>query len=213
MKKLALFAVSVLGLTVVTQPVSTFANEKSDTKVESEETLPEVSVQSKGFFDELIETNSFVDETVADLTDQGFDVSYEIISVEESDFIYYEKTTDSIYGLVQVSEEGNTSLELTMKDDTTVESAVFTNEDGEEIYLDVTEDGESVDVYTDEGTVSTFALTPDQKSTLCSILVGVAGGGVGAIYQAVAAALGGPIAAGVVWAINTLGWSYVSSKC
>lgn len=94
--------------------------------------------------------------------------------------------------MIQFSDEVNSKLEIVMDSEEQVNYAKFTAEGESEILFEVNEDG-SVDVI--ENGITTYALTNTQEDLVCNILISLSGHGIGAIYGAIARAVGGPWAA------------------
>lgn len=168
----------------------------------------EIVMQPEEYLEELKAENTYASKQIDMAENSGYSIDPTVYTVDDHDVIVYTSDDETVFGMVQLSDEVNSKLEIVMNSQDQLDYAKFAVEGGSEIFLEANEDG-SLDII--ENGITTDAITTNQASTVCNILVSLAGEGIGIIYSAIATAVGGPIAGRVVGLINTLGWAVVTS--
>lgn len=168
----------------------------------------EIVMQPEGYLEELKAEDTYASQQIDMAENSGYSIDPTVYTVDDHDVIVYTSDDETVFGMIQFSDEVNSKLEIVMDSEEQVNYAKFTAEGESEILFEVNEDG-SVDVI--ENGITTYALTNTQEDLVCNILISLSGHGIGAIYGAIARAVGGPWAAAVVGLINTIGWAAVTA--
>lgn len=171
----------------------------------------DVVIQEVEYLSELRANDSYVNYELSQIETKGYNVDPNVRSIDNNHVISYNNNDGTVFGMVQVTSDGlHSTFEMVMKDSQTADYIKINIEGiGEEI-IEVTDNN----IIQEPASNTTISRVSDQtKSQICSVVIGLAGHGIGSIYTAVAATLGGPLAAIAVGIINTAGWSYLTSYC
>lgn len=176
----------------------------------------EVRTLDQGKYDELVNENEYLSQKVAELKSQGYNVSTEVQAVENHYVITYSNNSETTVGMIQVSEELNSSLEISLNEDQSLDHLTFEEEGKAPVTIDENElpyEHPAQGTQEQDHNISTRSGVSDStKSRICNLMTGLSGLATGTIYGAVATGIGVPYAV-AVQIINTLGWSYISSYC
>ena len=171
----------------------------------------DVVIQEVEYLSELRANDSYVNDELSQIETKGYNVDPNVRSIDNNHVISYNNIDGTVFEMVQVtSDRLHSTFEMVMKDSQTADYIKINIEGiGEEI-IEVTDHN----ILQEPASNTTISRVSNQtKSQICSVVIGLAGHGIGSIYTAVAGTLGGPLAAIAVGIINIAGWSDLTSYC
>lgn len=208
--KLAVMFCITLIMGVISPTGYVFASEVSDSNTVSNIVSDiEVTTQPNGYIEALEAENAYAAEQINIVKNSGYTINPTVYTVENNDVISYKNDSGTVNGMIQISDEVNSHMVMVTDSQQQLDYMELNIEGQNGLLIDTAEDG-SINM-TKTG-IATYAFTPGQKSLLCNIVISLSGHGIGAIYTAVALALGGLPASIVVGIINTIGWAAFSDQ-
>lgn len=183
----------------------------AEDNVDDPEISEEITIQEESFLENLKEKEPYLLAELEKVKEKGYEINSNVTSVGDSHVVDYHSKDGKVFGMIQISaDEKNTTLEVALENNNKLDF-VKTQTEGEEEQYKTLEDLEKYnDSYDQQNPgVSTYAISDEDKSTICKIVVSSSGKAIGVVYTKVATMVGGPVAGIVVGLINEFGWDYL----
>lgn len=176
----------------------------------------EVHTLDKDKYDELINENEYLSQKVKEIKEQDYNVSTDVQVVENHYVITYSNDSETTVGMIQLSGELNSSLEISLKEDRSLDHLTFEEEGKTPVTIDESEvlyESPTLETQDQNHNVAIQSRVSDStKSKICSIVTSLSSLATGTVYGAVASGIGVHYAVAVA-IVNAIGWGYISSHC